>query len=284
MVTPIQAHEQMVAANPAPVRTVERPAAAEFLAEAEGDVIWLRDLSPERRWMTRGPLAAVTIFLIVAALGVLIAVLSSSRSQVVDTVPVPTSLVVPTTVELTSEAQQMAHLLAAAYSSGDFESVTAYLADGTSYGWSRASDFVSGPVQWTDAEFRARYEIGVALNTTITLTECQDLDENRVSCAILRLDDLVRGQRLDPSKDVRWRLAVEDGLIADWVEHTPDISIYYDKVIRPFRRWLNETHPEIEDPLTDLEGQPWRADTDFAEIAPDLVAEYTASLGVTLDR
>jgi hypothetical protein len=229
-------------------------------------------------------LLAAAAFAAVLLLGVLIVTLSSTQGDVVDTVLPPTTVPVATTVATTSELSLGAAQFAVAYSSGDYESVRALLADGTQFGWSRISDFASGPVLWTEPEFRARYEIDTALNTTITLTECEDLDERRVSCAVLRVDDLVRAQQLEPAKDVRWRLTIEDGQVLEWTHHTPDLSRYFLDAREPFHLWLDEAHPEVEAPYVDNRGAPWRHDTNFVEIAPDLVAEYAASLGVDLGR
>ncbi len=281
MVSPNQAHDLLVADNPAPTTPVERPTAAEFLQGQTTSVIHLDQSDRTAAWAGRGPLVAAAAFAAVLLLGALIVVLSAGRDDVVDRIPTPTTLLVPDLDA--SQLQTQAEQLAAAYSSGDFEAVTGLLAEGTQYGWSRTSDFVSGPVLWTSEELRARLEIDAALNTTITLTGCQDLDSRRVSCAVLRVDDLMRAKGLEPINDVRWRFAIDDGLVVEWTEVTPDLSRYFTEAREPFHRWLDDNHPELETPYSDLRGQPWRTDTDFVEAAADLVAEYAASLGVELD-
>ena len=282
--SPDNAYLKLERANPAPLSTVERPSAEEFLAAITEEAPFL---STAPRPPRRGPLVAVAAFVVVLLVGLVAVLLVSAEEQVVDEQTTTTSLpqttsTLPTTQP--SEAISVAFGLASAYSSGDFSELESLLADGTSYSWSRSSDFVSGPIVWTREEFAARFDIDVALNTTIELENCQELSETRVSCAILRYDDLVRAQQVEPSPDVRWRLTVEDGLVVEWLHFTPDISAYFEMAREPFHRWLDVAHPELEAPYSDLRGQPWRRDTDFASLAPDLVAEYADSLGVDLGR
>ena len=67
-----------------------------------------------------------------------------------------------------------------------------------------------------------------------------------------------------------------------WEEVIPDIP-EHSEARTPFIRWLTETHPEIENPGVFI-GSPWRTDTGFEDQVADLVDEYAASLGVSLDQ
>ena len=275
--SPETAYAQLVEANPAPVVPVDRPSAQDFLKAIEEETPFVAP--PTRRPRRQRPEVAVVAFIVVLLIGAVTLLLVSSDEQIVDE-PSTTTTVFSTTTTVSvplSEALAVAQELAVAYSAGDFADLEALLAEGTSYSWSRSSDFVAGPVIWTREEFEARYQIDVALNTTIELVDCQEFSESRVSCAILRHDDLVRAQRIDPSPDVRWRLTVEDGLVVDWVHFTPDISDYFLFARDPFHTWFLDAYPDLTPPFTDLCGQPWKWDTDFATIASDLVAEYVAA-------
>ncbi len=282
MVSSNEAFDRLVEANPAAVVSVAKPSAADFIAGQGLGQVTLMPLRTGPRLLNRGPLIGMAVFVVVVVVGLLISLNIQGVTDVVDTVPTPTSLPIAPSTTPVSTLQQVAEELAGAYSTGDVDAIDSLLADGAAYGWSRSSDFVSGPVYWTETELRARVGIDAALNTTIELTDCQDLAETRISCAILRFDDLVRAQGLEPVGDVRWRLTIDEGQIVDWVEFTPDISNYFEKAREPFHDWLSEAHPEVEHPATGLRGQPWRTDTGFAAVATDLVAEYAATLGVDL--
>jgi hypothetical protein len=286
MMTPDQAYRRLRKGNPAPVRRTDRPSAETFLALARSEPASpVRSSTPLARVRSSGPVLAVAAFVAVLAVGLLAYWLFSFEGDVVDDPPVPTTAVAQTTTSiLRSSLVDSANELAAAYSSGDSQAVTALLAPGTAYGWTRVSDFGAGPVLWTADEFEARFAIDTALNTRITLTDCEELAGDRISCAVLRMDDLVRAQSQDPTGDVRWRLTFADGLITEWIEHTPDISVYFMETREPFHQWIDVNHPEIEVPHTDLRGQPWRADSGFELLASDLVAEFAESLGVDLGR
>lgn len=282
MVSSNEAFARLQDANPVAVVAVAKPSAAEFIADQGPGQVRSKTPRTRARLLNRGPLIGLAIFIVVLVVGVLISLNTGEGSDVVDTVPTPTTIPATPSTAAVSQLRQVAEELASAYGTGDFEAIDSLVANGTAYGWSRHSDFTSGPVYWTEPELRARVEIDAALNTTVELTDCQDLAETRISCAILRFDDLVRAQRLEPVGDVRWRLTIEDGQVVDWVEFTPDISNYFEKAREPFHEWLDENHPEVENPASDARGLPWRTDTGFADVAADLVAEYAASLGVDL--
>lgn len=284
MMTPDLAYLRLKEANPAPVHAMERPSAEAFLALATSEPASpTRSHRPLSGGRSSGPALAVAAFIAVLAFGLFAYWLFSFEKDVVEDPPVPTTQPTQTTTSVsTSSLVGPANEFASAYSSGDVDAVKALLAPGTAYRWSRVSDFVAGPVLWNAEEFEARFAIDTALNTTIALTDCQELDANRVSCAILRMDDLVRAQDQVPSADVRWRLTFQNGLVTEWTEHTPDISAYFEDTREPFHLWLDAQHPEIEPPYTDLRGQPWRADSGFELVASDLAAEFAESLGVDL--
>lgn len=279
MVGPNEAFEQLADSNPVAVVPVPRPSAAEFVSDLTSDSVRLKPKLARTSQYKPGPLIALAAFLAIVVVGLVIALNTSGETDVVDTVPPPSTLPVPSTTAALSPALLIADKAASAWSEGDFSAVQGLMADGTSFGWSRSSDFAMGPVPWTDAELRARIEIDAALRTTIELSDCVEFSADRISCAILRTDDLVRAQGIEPAPDVRWRLTVEDGLIVEWVSLTPDLSNYFLRAREPFHEWLDDAHPEIESPYVANRGAPWRADTDFASVAAELVAEYAESLG-----
>lgn len=280
MITPDQAFRALQEANPSPTVAVEdRPPGEEMLARVKQDEhsgLWVHKtpVSPRRR----GPLVAAAVFIVVLVLGILAGLIISDQPDVVDTtVPTPTTLET-SPPDLTPELAEMVRAIEDAYNSGDFEAVQALMAPGADYVWQRASEGALGGIPWTAADLQTRFEIDVALNTQITLDDCQSLSEGGVLCVALRVDDLTRARRLEASRDVRWQLGFAEGLITEWVETTPDVSNYYELARRPFQEWFTDTYPSLESPATLLVGQPWRTDAGFEEIAAEVVAEYAAAV------
>ena len=230
-----------------------------------------------------GPLVAVATFVTLVVVGALFAWLVGSGSDAVDspdTIGPPTPSSVTSSTVATGAAFQVSPAdlqviddFATAYSFGDYDELRSMAPDLT-FSWQRLSD---PPVPWTEAELRARYEIDAALETRLSFVGCQQLAAERVSCVILRDDALVRGVGIDPPTDVRWRFTLADGAVSSIEEITPDVSDYDELAKHPFLQWLQREHPEIENPGTGFRGSPWRADTDFADVAAELVAEWVAS-------
>lgn len=292
MITAEKAFEALQAANPAPVKPVPGRASAEealYSARSAAESAEI-ELTPSRpRPRLSGPSVAAMAFAAVILLGLVVTLLFADRPEIIDQ-PTPTSIPttpstptssVPSTLEtsvppdpVSEQSLGIIEDFASVYSTGDYQALTS-VAPGLSFSWQRRSD---PPVPWTDEEFEARFEIDAALNTQLSFSDCQQLANDRVSCVVLRSDDLVRALDLQPPGDVRWRLGLDDGAVTTIEEITPDAPRYYHEVRKPFQQWLAVAHPEVENPATDLEGTPWRADTDFAEIAGDLVAEWAMAL------
>jgi len=293
MMTPERAYVEMQEANPAPVVAVlDRPSADEALAAA-------RSARPSRGVKSFGPSVgglrpglrvhgawvAAVVFAIVLVAGVVTAMLLSDTGDVVDEPVVPTTVLqVPTTEASTTtsttipaETLELVDAFAAAYNSGDHEALRGLLAPDMTFLFKRQSD--STP--WSDEDLRVRHRIATELNTQISLEDCARLSGIRISCRLILTDDLVRIAGIESPSDKFWRFAFEDGLATEWEEVIPDVPEYSEARV-PFIRWLTETHPEIENPGVFI-GSPWRTDTGFEDQVADLVDEYAASLGVTLD-
>lgn len=289
MITPDQAYEILSEANPAPVVHRSRHLSADIAladakAAADSSVGPVGTVSPLPRW--RGLAVAAVAFAVVLAIGIITALLLADVGEVVDDPPVPTTVLpAPTTVPdesaetIPAETLQLVEHFAQVYNSGDFDAVTELLAPGVTKVRRRGND---GPTTASQEESRIRYQIESELNTRLTFTRCQSLGPDRVSCAVERVDDLRRSLGVEPFADIRFRFQFEDGLITEWFESVPESNEYDVMVIGPFIRWLTETHPEIPNPKPAV-GAPWRVDAGIEVQIAELVDEWAASLGVTLD-
>lgn len=291
MMTPERAYIDMQQANPAPVVAVfDRPSADEALAIARSARQGRRARPAGQGFgglgsglRIHGAWVAAVVFAIVLVAGVVTAVLLSDIGEVVDDPVVPTTVLqVPTTEASTSssiaaETLELVDAFAAAYNSGDHEVLRALLDPDMTFLFKRQSD--STP--WSDEDLRVRHRIAAELNTQISIQDCVPLSGIRISCRVVRNDDLVRIAGIEPPSDTFWRFAFEDGLAIEWEEVIPDVP-EYSEARTPFIRWLTEMHPEIENPGVFI-GAPWRTDTGFDDQVAGLVDEYAASVDVSLD-
>jgi hypothetical protein len=294
MMTPERAYVEMQEANPARVvEVLDRPSAEEALAAARSARAGrgarsggqgLGGLSSGLG--IHGAWVAAVVFAIVLVAGLVTAVLLSGTGDVVDDPVVPTTVLqVPTTeastttsTTIATEILDLVDAFAVAYNSGDHEALRALLAPDTTFMFDRQSD---PPAPWSDEDLRVRHRIATELSTQISLQDCVRLSGIRISCRVVRNDDLVRIADIEPPSDTFWRFAFEDGLAVQWEELRPDTPEYSEARV-PFIRWLTEEHPEVENPGVFI-GAPWRTDTGFEDQVADLVGEYAASVDVSLD-
>lgn len=285
MISPERAFQVLERANPVPtIDQVDKPSAAEALFRArESATGVVRPARGTGRGPARGLAIAAAVFVVVVVAGWAIGQLLSTEAPIVEnpdpTIPQPATTAPIDTSALPADMAEAVAAFATTYSAGDFAALEALLEPGASYVWIRSSD-LQGGVPWTRQELSARFQIDAALNTTIELSSCALLAEGRVACEVGRTDDLTRAKGVTPDRDVIWRLELDGGLVTSWTELTPDVSSYFEMAREPFHAWLRSAHHEIEDPATDLRGQPWRPDTGFAAIAPALIDEYRQALAV----
>ncbi len=299
MITTDQAYAAFRDANPAPVVEVDSlPSPLEALQIAQGTPT--RPAPPEapRRSLRAGLVTVVAVFALVVALGVLAFFAGRSPSddvvndpQVTTTVAPPTTTVAPTTAPptttapppttpvITPETQALLDQFAAAYGR-DFDSFATLLDPELEMHIRIELDPV---VPWDLEEIREQFDFYELLNTSLELGSCRALDAEATSCLLLRTDDLTRIHELEPATDVRIVLRFTDGLVTTWTELPAKEDDYQRLAVAPFARWLDATHPEVPNPKV-WGGAPWWTPRDnILELFPGLVAEYAASLGVSLD-
>ncbi len=204
--------------------------------------------------------------------------------DVIDT-PTPTTapLITPTVPSpnaVDQTTQGLVDQFVTTYNAGDVAALLALMAPGVEKSTLIGID---GPILWDDESLRTQYAIETALNTEISLVDCDLLTEGRVSCLLQRVDDLVRVTASNPALDTRWRLGFTNGLLTEWGESRPECPTYVDEARGEFVLWLAEAHPEIPNPTLFACRANWRTDTSIELIIADLVLEWAASEGALLD-
>ena len=296
MISSDQAYAAFRDANPAPaVEVADLPSPLEALRTAQGTPPPTPSAPPPGRRAPVGLLTAAAVFLVVVVIGALAVLLTGGSQEFVDeplpppSTTIPSTTTPPTTTAPTTTAapviepqtQALLDQFAAAYSSGDFDAFAPLLDPELELEILIEQD---PAVVWDLAEVREQFGFYRALNTSMDLEDCRTLSSEAVSCLLLRTDDLVRIQGLEPARDVRVALRFADGLVTSWEERPAKGDNYQLLAVAPFARWLDENHPEVPNPKIRGGAPWWTPRGDIVAQLPALVAEYAESLGVTLDE
>ena len=100
---------------------------------------------------------------------------------------------------------------------------------------------------------------------------------------MLRTDDLVRIQGLEVATDGLITLRFRDGVVTSWAERYGLDIDYQDLAVTPFANWLRDTYPAVPNPKVQGGAPWWTPRGDIVDQLQGLVAEYAASLGVSLE-